>query len=339
MAHGVQRVGRNALACVLLLGVLAAANWYYLNHPLPTGGEEFTFLVPTGGSLAEVVMGLSERGIIRYPALFTLHAHLRKLHLQLLAGRYRLPPDTTASQLLAALGELPNVLEQATLVEGWTLARARAELREHAIGQTLAGLDEATWLEHIGATGFPAAEGLFFPDTYSYATGAGEDIVLRQAHQRMMTVLNEEWEARAPNLPYQSSYETLIAASIIERETGLAEERSTIAGVITRRLQRKMRLEMDPTVIYGLGKKFTGKLRRSQLADASNPYNTYRHAGLPPTPICLPGRAAIHATLHPDDSDALYFVARGDGSHQFSATLAQHRAAVRIYRDGAGAAQ
>ena len=318
-----------------LLSAIATANWLYLRYPLRTGGEEFMFLVLPGASLQQVVAELAERGILRHPRLFTLHARLQGLHRLLRAGRYLLPLDTTPSQLMATLRALPNAHEQATLVEGWTLARARAELRANAIGRTLDGLEERVWLERIGVVGFSAAEGLFFPDTYHYATGAGEDTVLRQAHRRMMDVLNEEWAARAPQLPYDSPYQALIAASIIERETGLSEERHQVAGVIARRLQRGMRLEMDPTVIYGLGEALEGKLRRSHLADASNPYNTYRHNGLPPTPICLPSRAAVHAALHPDDSAHLYFVARSDGSHKFSTTLAQHRAAVRRSRDGA----
>lgn len=175
-------------------------------------------------------------------------------------------------------------------------------------------------------------EGLFFPDTYSYARGDTDFSILQRAHSAMLVVLEEEWQQRAQPLPYETPYEALIMASIIERETGLPEERTQISGVFSRRLQQGMLLQTDPTVIYGLGDAFDGNLQRRHLADESNPYNTYRLAGLPPTPIALPGRAAIHAALHPDSGTALYFVARGDGGHAFSNTLSEHNQAVRDYQ-------
>jgi UPF0755 protein len=177
-----------------------------------------------------------------------------------------------------------------------------------------------------------SAEGQFFPDTYHYDRGASDWQILQRAYDAMQQALAEEWSERAAGLPYETPYEALIMASIIERETGLDEERGEIAGVFVRRLQKGMRLQTDPTVIYGLGPAFDGNLTRRHLADESNPFNTYRHGGLPPAPIALPGRASIRAALQPEDGDALFFVARGDGGHVFSATLAEHERAVRKYQ-------
>ncbi len=323
---------RGTALVTALLAAVAIVDWHYLHYPLRTHGEAFSVLVLPGASLNQVVSDLNRRTLLRQPHLFNWHARAVGLHLKLIAGRYLLPGDSSPLQLIRTLRSLPNVHEEATLVEGWTLAQARAELHANYARATLVGLVDRALLKRLGITGFRSAEGLFFPDTYHYATGVSEELVLRQAHLRMMELLSEEWEARSPEQPYETAYQALIAASIIERETGLSEERGQIAGVIARRLQRGMRLEMDPTVAYGLGDALQGKLTRTHLADARNPYNTYRHAGLPPTPICLPSRASIHAALNPVPGDSLYFVARGDGSHRFSATLAQHKAAVRSYR-------
>jgi UPF0755 protein len=187
----------------------------------------------------------------------------------------------------------------------------------------------------MAALGHPDldAEGRFFPDTYLFPRGTTDIAYLKRAYAAAEKNLEEQWAARASDLPYRSPYEALIMASIVERETAVPDERPMIAGVFIRRLAKGMRLQTDPTVIYGLGESFDGNLRkRDLLADA--PYNTYTRAGLPPTPICLPGRAALAAALHPAAGDALYFVARGDGSHQFSATLQEHEAAVRRYQLG-----
>jgi UPF0755 protein len=173
---------------------------------------------------------------------------------------------------------------------------------------------------------------LFFPDTYLYSRGTTDLQLLERAHARMLAVLDQEWQDRAADLPYASVYEALIMASIIERETGLPEEREQIAGVFVRRLQQGMRLQTDPTVIYGVGGAFDGNLRRTHLEDDANPYNTYRRDGLPPTPIALPGRASLHAALHPAEGTQLFFVARGDGGHEFSTTLADHERAVRKFQ-------
>ena len=177
-----------------------------------------------------------------------------------------------------------------------------------------------------------SAEGLFFPDSYQFERGASDWDVLSRAHAAMTVILEEEWQGREEELPYKNAYEALIMASIVERETGQPAEREEIAGVFVRRMNKGMRLQTDPTVIYGLGETFDGNLRREHLRDDNNVYNTYRHKGLPPTPIALPGRAAIHAALHPNQGASLYFVAKGDGGHYFSESLAEHQAAVRKYQ-------
>ena len=175
------------------------------------------------------------------------------------------------------------------------------------------------------------AEGLFFPDTYNFPKGTTDKAFLRRAYQRLHDVLDQEWQTRSENLPYKTPYEALIMASIIEKETGLASERSTIAGVFVRRLNKKMKLQTDPTVIYAMGKQFNGNIRKKDLS-IDSPYNTYRYKGLPPSPIALVGRDAIHAALHPEPGKALYFVAKGDGSHYFSETLVEHNRAVAKYQ-------
>ena len=222
-------------------------------------------------------------------------------------------------------------LHQVTLPEGITLARAIEILAQQK--QLVHELD-GVLDQRIAAltSGYPGSEGLFFPDSYQYEKGASDWDILQRAFAAMQRALDEEWQHRSENLPYQSPYDALIMASIVERETGLPEERSEIAGVFVRRLYQNMRLQTDPTIIYGLGDTYQGNLRRKHLEDESNRYNTYRHKGLPPTPIALPGRAAIHAALHPQDGKTLYFVARGDGGHYFSETLAEHQQAVRKYQ-------
>ncbi|HET8711947.1 MAG TPA: endolytic transglycosylase MltG, partial [Spongiibacteraceae bacterium] len=221
------------------------------------------------------------------------------------------------------------------LVEGWTLAQVRAQLDKDTFLQS--SLNEVSNTELLSALGIDKkpgrnAEGLFFPDTYVFSGSTSDRDILRQAYRRMEKVLDEEWQQRATDLPYQNAYDALIMASIVERETGNASERPAIAGVFVRRLQRGMLLQTDPSVIYGLAAQFDGNLRRRDLENPDNVYNTYQHRGLPPTPIALPGRAAIHAALQPAGGDALYFVAKGDGSHQFSATLAEHEKAVRQFQ-------
>jgi UPF0755 protein len=224
------------------------------------------------------------------------------------------------------------VLEQLTVVEGWSFAQLRQALDAHpALTHTLRGLSDEQLMHALAHDGEPA-EGRFFPDTYRFAAGTGDRRILQLAYDRMQAELEQAWNARAPQLPLSDSTQALTLASIVEKETGREDERAKVAAVFVNRLRQGMRLQSDPTVIYGLGARYDGTIHTRDL-ETDTPYNTYTRAGLPPTPIALPGAASLQATLHPADIDALYFVATGDGDggHQFSATLAQHDAAVRAY--------
>jgi UPF0755 protein len=224
------------------------------------------------------------------------------------------------------------VLEQLTVVEGWNFAQLRHALDAHpALLHALRGLPEQQLMRALGHDG-QSAEGQFFPDTYRFAAGTSDRKILELAYDRMQLELEQSWNARAPQLPLSNSAQALILASIVEKETGREDERAKVAAVFVNRLHQGMRLQSDPTVIYGLGARYDGDIHTRDL-ETDTPYNTYTRAGLPPTPIALPGAASLQATLHPADIDALYFVATGDGdgTHQFSATLAQHDVAVRAY--------
>jgi UPF0755 protein len=242
------------------------------------------------------------------------------------------PPGTTPRGLLALLESGDVVQHAVTIVEGWTFQDLRRALeREPLLDNTLAGRDDAEVMAALGESG-QAPEGLFFPDTYLFGKGTTDVEILRESRARMRRELETAWEGRAEGLPVETPYEALILASIVEKETALASERARIAGVFTTRLRRGMRLQTDPTVIYGLGSRYDGNLRRADL-ERDGPYNTYTRAGLPPTPIALPGTESLRAAMGPDERGDLYFVATGlpDGSHEFSRTLAEHEAAVRRY--------
>jgi UPF0755 protein len=291
--------------------------------------------VPRGATLNGLLRDFQQRGLLRSDRqrlYLSWYARLNGQAEALKAGEYLLASGMRARDLTALLASGRVVLHELTLVEGWTFAQALAAVRAHAaLLQTLPAEDTATAL--MRALGAPEQhpEGRFYPDTYRFARGTSDVEFLRRAWRTMQQVLADEWAARAPELPYATPDEALIMASIVERETGQVDERAEIAGVFVRRLRMRMRLQTDPTVIYGLGAAFDGNLRKRDLL-ADGPYNTYTRRGLPPTPIALPGRAALHAALHPAPGKTLYFVARGDGSHQFSETFADHEAAVRKYQ-------
>ncbi|WP_114418221.1 endolytic transglycosylase MltG [Marinospirillum perlucidum] len=247
------------------------------------------------------------------------------------AGEYQLEPGLTLHDLYTRMRDGEVVTYQVTLVEGWTFAEIRAAL---AAASKLEPVSHDWSEEKIMATlGQPEepAEGWFFPDTYVYHQGMKDLDILRQAHERMQLLLEEVWSERQPDLPLDSPYEALILASIVERETGAAHERRDIAGVFIRRLEKGMRLQTDPTVIYGMGEDYQGRITYADLRRPT-PWNTYTIRGLPPTPIASPGEAALRASVNPAEGEALYFVARGDGTHQFSATLEEHNQAVREYQ-------
>ncbi len=323
-----------ALIVALLLWSGLSTFGQYLRTPL-TLPEAQELEVPRGFRFGQVAQQLADRGVLNHPWWLRGYARVTSRGHAIQAGEYLLGPGTTPLDLLDML-ERGNVLTRSvTLIEGWTVRQALAQLlKAERLQRQLGDVDAQSLLHALGIDEQPgrSAEGLFFPDTYLFSGRTSDRDILLQAYQRMQAVLDGEWAKRSEGLPYQTPYEALTMASIVERETGVPEERGRIAGVFVRRLQQGMRLQTDPTVIYGLGARFDGNLRKRDLLDESNLYNTYARAGLPPGPIALPSREAIHAALHPQPGEELYFVARGDGSHQFSATLAEHQRAVIKYQ-------
>ncbi|TNE75682.1 MAG: endolytic transglycosylase MltG [Gammaproteobacteria bacterium] len=323
--------GLVALTCLALVGVVLG-NWWlnrYLDTPLPLE-RSLSFTVPAGASLTAQAFRLHEMGLIQWPRVLTAFGRITD-QTGIKTGEYLLQPGVTPRELLAKWVSGEVIQYSLTFPEGlrfadWLALLIKVEKLEHVLKGT-------SGQEIIAELGLDVShpEGWFFPDTYSYNAGDTDRDILLWAHQRMRGVLEEEWQNRAPDLPYANAYEALIMASIIEKETGVAAERGQIAGVFVRRLQKGMRLQTDPTVIYGLGDAYQGNIRRKHLRQHSD-YNTYLIDGLPPTPIAMPGREAIHAALHPEEGNSLYFVAKGDGSHYFSATLDEHQKAVREFQ-------
>jgi UPF0755 protein len=318
---------------VLLVGTVFALlfrNW--MNAPLSIGGKAVTFEIHRGDTFASVADSLAEQGLLTHPRWLKIAARLSGADSRMNAGEYSLEPGLTPRGLLRKFSLGRTRQHSVTLVEGWTFRDVRRALeREEPLRQTLTGRSDAEVMAMLGEKG-RSPEGLFFPDTYVYGKSNSDRDILRQARQRMQAELAKAWDSRASDIPIKSDYEALVLASIIEKETASTDERSRIAGVFSERLRIGMRLQTDPTVIYGLGATFNGNLRRADL-ERDTPYNTYTRAGLPPTPIAMPGRDALQAAVHPDMRGELYFVAKGigDGTHQFSKTLAQHERAVQEY--------
>ncbi len=308
-----------------------AALYYYAHRELPITQSPVTFELRAGSSLKSVAARLAAAGILDQPELFVVLARLRGSATVLKAGNYEFSRPLTPLDLLQRItrGDVTQVAIR--FVEGWTFSQIRAALREHPkVVAESATLSMPELLEKLGIAQ-PSPEGWFFPDTYYFSEGASDLAILRRAHRLMQRHLDQEWSRRAPDLPLKSPTEALILASIVEKETGRPEERGLVAAVFINRLRIGMRLQTDPTVIYGIGEKFDGNIRKSDLT-TDTPYNTYTRAGLPPTPIAMPGLDALRATLNPATSDALYFVARGDGTSKFSRTLAEHERAVNQYQ-------
>ena len=329
---------RGVLLLLLVLIAAGAGGWFWLDYqrfadaPLAPLTEAKTIDVPLGTALPGVLRELERSGIDPgnawyWRALARQMNAAAKLH----AGEYALPVGITPRQLLAKMAAGEVIQHHFTIVEGWTFAVLRDALgRDPLLRQSLTGVDDAALMRMLGAPDAPP-EGWFLPETYSYVKGMSDLDILRRAHDAMRKTLDKLWAERAPNLPLDAPYQALILASIVEKETARADERPLIAGVFLHRLKIGMRLQTDPSVIYGLGAAYDGKLHTRDL-DTDTPFNTYTRAGLTPTPIALPGAAALNAALHPAATDALYFVARGDGSHEFSATLDAHNAAVSKYQ-------
>mgnify|MGYP001206603624 CR=1 FL=1 len=292
---------------------------------------EQSLSVPAGATPVALLQELEQQGVIQGSIWLRLMWRLQQQHPSVQIGEYSISPHMSLADMLEKwrLGDVQNY--RITLVEGWNFAQfrqalAQQELLEHTIGE----LTDDEIMQRLGKAGVHP-EGRFYPDTYFFTRGQQDLELLRQANQRLEHVLAQEWEQRAADLPYANADEALIMASIIEKETGAAHERSEIAGVFVRRLKRNMLLQTDPTVIYGMGERYKGKITRADLRRPT-PYNTYVHAGLPPTPIAMVGREAIAAALNPKSGNSLYFVAKGDGTHAFSPTLREHNRAVRKYQ-------
>lgn len=327
---------RNVLLILLALLVagllLGAAVWRQsLTSPMEIAAVT-SIEVPPGAGFNAVAYRLRENGLVSSSLPLRAWVRARGLQGAIQAGEYEVVPGTTPLQLLDKMirGEVKQY--QVRLIEGWTFSQAlQAVQRSERIQTTLAGAAFEE-IARLLDPGLNHPEGMLFPDTYNYSTGTTDLQILRRAHARLQSILAERWQYRIGALPFGSDYEALILASIVEKETGVADERARIAGVFIRRLELGMRLQSDPTVIYGLGESFDGNLQRTDLQAAENPYNTYRHAGLPPTPIALAGQAALDAVLQPMMENYLYFVARGDGTHYFSETLEEHNAAVSRFQ-------
>jgi UPF0755 protein len=324
-----------ALAFVAVAGVLAvtvAVAWW-LHRPLDLAAASVELSIESGTSPREVARGWVDAGVQTSPRLlyewFRWSGQARRIR----AGSYEIETGATPRSLLEKMVQGDEALEAVRLIEGWTFRQFRQALaRAPHLKQLSAGMTEAELMAAIGAPG-QSAEGRFFPDTYLYSRGVSDLTVLKRAHRAMSERLAAVWAERAEDLPLRSPDEALILASIVEKETGIESDRGQIAGVFVNRLRIGMLLQTDPTVIYGLGEAFDGNLRKRDLQQ-DTPWNTYTRAGLPPTPIAMPGLAALRAAVRPQGTRALYFVARGDGSSAFSPTLEDHNRAVNRYQRG-----
>ncbi|MCK9515994.1 MAG: endolytic transglycosylase MltG [Ottowia sp.] len=325
------------LLLLLVLGAaLAGAAAWWSQQPLALQGQRVEFDLPRGTSVRGAAKRIEAAGV-KVPAEW-LHLYFRWAGRKqtIKSGEYEVSQGTTPAGLLRKLVRGEHIVRTVTLVEGWTFEQVRSALaRADRLVQRTADLSNAEIMSALGQAGVNP-EGRFFPDTYHYTSDTSDLDVLRQAMNAMSQKLSAAWQQRQPDLPLHSPEEALILASIVEKETGLAADRAEIAGVFVNRLRRDMPLQTDPTVIYGVGKSFDGRLTRSQLR-ADTPYNTYTRKGLPPTPIALPGQAALVAVVQPAQTRSLYFVSRGDGSSHFSTTLNEHNRAVNKYQRGKGA--
>jgi UPF0755 protein len=318
------------LATTLGVGYLAYA---WLNEPLPLAADSLDLGVEPGSSPREVATQVQQAGVTVNPALLYWWFRLSGQARQIKAGNYELYRGVTPSNLLSKLVRGEEALRSVTLVEGWNFRQVREALRKaDQLKPLTVGLMPEELMQQVGKPGM-APEGRFFPDTYTYAKGTTDLALLQRAARAMDKKLEAAWSQRSPNTLLKSPDEALILASIVEKETGRSADRPQIAAVFSNRLRIGMRLQTDPTVIYGLGPLFDGNLRKADLL-ADTPWNTYTRTGLPPTPIAMPGRGALLAAVQPAVSNALYFVARGDGSSQFSATLDDHNRAVNKYQRG-----
>jgi UPF0755 protein len=327
----------NLFLILVILAVLAAGavGWWghrWLQTPIATLTQPIIFEVPKGASLRTVASSLNDQDVLDQPHIWTWWARITQRDHSLKAGEYQLQPGLTPIGLLDLLNSGDVLLHSITFIEGSTFADMRKALAQNpTIESKYASSTPEEIMRALGQANLHP-EGQFFPDTYRYPRNTTDIELLGMAFRRMQQELNAAWETRARDLPLATRYEALILASIVEKETGLDSERPQISGVFVERLRRGMRLQTDPTVIYGMMAQYDGNIRRTDLL-RDTPYNTYTRKGLPPTPICLPGLDSIRAAVQPETTGALFFVAsdNGDGSHYFSRTLAEHNAAVKRY--------
>jgi len=329
------RLGRLALIALLALAAVAAGGYFWLqtvfNAPGP-GESASRIEVGAGTSVRGVLTSLEAAGRVRNARAVEWYLRLRGLRPRVQAGTYEIPPRASPAQILELLEQGKVLLEQLTVVEGATFADFLEALSQHPrVAHTLQGKSAAEIMTALGHPG-EAAEGEFFPDTYRFAANTPDVAILAMAYENMQRLLDAAWQVRRADLPFDTPYRALILASMIEKEAQLKSERALIGGVFINRLRQGMRLQSDPTVVYGLGAQYDGTIHTRDL-QRDTPYNTYTREGLPPTPIALPGRESVFAAVQPADTRALYFVATGlgDGAHHFSSTLEEHNSAVQTY--------
>ena len=317
---------------LLVIAAVAGAAVWWLNRPLALASDTVEVSIELGTSPRDIAQAWVQAGVQAPPLLlyewFRWSGQSRKIR----AGSYEIGPGVTPIALLSKMVRGDETLAVVRLIEGWTFRQFRAELaKADALKPTTAAMTDDQLMQALGAPAGLSPEGRFHPDTYAYSKGSSDLAVLKRAYHAMQKRLDAAWQERAPDSPLRSADDALVLASIVEKETGVGADRGRVAGVFVNRLRIGMPLQTDPTVIYGLGEAFDGNLRKRDLL-ADTPYNTYTRAGLPPTPIAMPGKASLLAAVRPDPTKALYFVSRGDGSSEFSETLADHNRAVNRYQ-------
>ena len=320
---------------IFLLILLAAASvagfFYWAGEPITSEGEPIAFTVPAGSSVGTAAQQIARAGVPVNPFLFSMLARVTQQAAKIKAGAYELKAGTTPRALIGQLVRGEFAQESLTIIEGWSFHQMRQALAaSKSLKHDTAELSDKDLMATISSE-YKSPEGMFFPDTYLFAKGSSDLHIYKQAHALLLARLAAAWSKRDASLPYKTPYEALVMASIIEKETGQKAERAMIAAVFVNRLKQGMMLQTDPTVIYGMGDKFNGNIRKKDL-ETDTPYNTYTRVGLPPTPIALPGVQSLAAALGPAKSDALYFVARGDGTSKFSDNLNDHNKAVNQYQ-------
>jgi UPF0755 protein len=324
---------KKILVIIVILSLAAAGGLVFWAQEPIIGADRkpIEFSIKSGSGVRSSMEQIAAAGVPVNPVLLGLLARLRGKSTRLKAGNYELKPGTTPLALIDQLVRGEFAQEGLAIIEGWTFRQMRKAIAEHpALKHDTAHLSDKELLAKV-TPDYTHPEGLFFPDTYRFAKGSSDLQVYKQSHALMQKRIEEEWARRDPSVPYKNPYEALIMASIVEKETGQKLERDMIAGVFVNRLKRGMLLQTDPTVIYGIGDKFDGNIRKRDL-ETDTPYNTYKRTGLPPTPIALPGSEAIAAALKPAKTDALYFVSRGNGTSHFSSNLPDHNRAVNKYQ-------